>query len=127
MSKATKNIPCAVCVYARQDVKASAYTQKRCGKCEIRKDCEICRDCEKRNGCLARINPKCKQSCERRLDAVCSGQQLVWAAIQCTNPKSEYHRALLNITLNGDIQSRVTWNGCACGETRRSGSGRRGV
>ena len=117
MSK-TKHIRCAVCVYARQDIKASAYTQKRCGKCELREDCEICRDCEKCDSCEARENPKCIQRCERRFDAICSQQQLEWAAIQCTNPKSEYHRALLNVTLNGDMQNRVTWSGCACGERR---------
>ena len=116
-----KPICCATCVYARQDKKASAYTKKRCAKCELREDCEICRGCKMRDGCKARKSPKYKQSCERRLDMICSKQELVWAAIQCTNPESEYHKALLNVSINGDPQDSVTWSGCIDGERRRCG------
>ena len=93
--------------------------EKHCAKCELREDCEICRGCEKRDDCKARKSPKHKQSCDLRLDMICSKQGLVWAAIQCTNPESEYHKALLNVSINGDMQDRVTWSGCIDGERRR--------
>ena len=111
-----KHIRCARCRFARQDKKASEYTRKRCGKCELREDCEVCRGCKARGECKARMSPKRKQSCERRLDTLCSRQMLKWPAIQCTNPESEYYRALLNVTPSGDMQDRVTWSGCVCGE-----------
>ena len=43
-----------------------------------------------------------------------------WTAFQCGNDKSEYHRCLLNITPNGDKQSRITWTGCELGERMQS-------
>ena len=110
------HIRCANCRFAQQDKTPSEYTQKRCGKCELRDDCEVCRGCTRRGACKARINPKCKQSCERRLDTLCSQQMLKWPAIQCTNTESEYYRALLNITLGGDKQERITWACCPLGE-----------
>jgi len=110
------HIRCANCRFAQQDKKASEYTQKRCGKCELREDCEVCRCCKTRNDCKARTSPKSKQICDRRLDTICSQQTLKWAAIQCANPESEYHRALLNVTLGGDSQDQVTWVGCPLGE-----------
>jgi len=111
-------ISCAVCEYARQDKKASEYSIKHCGKCEAWEDCEVCRGCKKRDDCKARKNQKSKQSCDRRYDTVCSRQTLNWKAIECANPDSEYRRALLNVSPNGDKQSRITWSGCEDGERR---------
>ena len=116
-----KSICCATCVYAQQDRKASGYTQKYCARCELRDGCEICRGCKLRDGCKARKSPKYKQNCERRIEMICSKQELLWAAIQCTNPESEYHKALLNVSINGDMQDRITWSGCIDGERRRCG------
>jgi hypothetical protein len=113
-----KTIRCAACRYARQDKKASEYTRKTCGKCEMWADCEVCRGCKKRDDCKARISRKNKQSCKRRSDIICPMQACKWEAIECGNPASEYHRALLNVTPNGDMQKCVTWGGCACGERR---------
>jgi hypothetical protein len=39
-----------------------------------------------------------------------------WTAYECGNPASEYHKSLLNVTINGDKQSRVSWSGCECGK-----------
>ena len=41
-----------------------------------------------------------------------------WTAYQCSNPESEYHKALLNITPDGNKRTRITWSGCACGERK---------
>jgi hypothetical protein len=109
---------CAECEYARQDKNASVYSQKHCVKCEKRDNCEVCRGCVKRDDCKIRLNPNGKQSCDRRFDTVCRQQTLNWAAYQCTNPDSDYHRALLNVTQNGDMQRAITWCGCADGERR---------
>ena len=114
-----KHIKCAQCRFTRQDKKASEYTKKRCGVCGHREDCEVCQGCAVRDECKARKNPKIKQSCERRLDTICTQQVLIWPAIQCVNLESEYHRALLNVTLRGDMQDQVTWVGCPLGEERR--------
>ena len=113
-------IRCAECRFAHQDKNASEYARKRCRTCELREVCEVCRDCEMREECKARLSPKRKQSCERRLDTICSQQTLKWTAIQCANPKSEYHRALLNVTPDGDMLPRITWEGCPLGERRDS-------
>lgn len=39
-----------------------------------------------------------------------------WTAYECANGRSEYHKALLNVTPSGDKQHRITWIGCAKGE-----------
>ena len=44
-----------------------------------------------------------------------------WTAYQCGNPKSEYHKALINVTLNGDKQELISWTGCVCGIPRKRG------
>ncbi|MDL2318173.1 hypothetical protein LJC74_03640 [Eubacteriales bacterium OttesenSCG-928-A19] len=41
-----------------------------------------------------------------------------WSAYQCRNRESEYFRALLNVSANGDEQHRITWKGCPLGERR---------
>ena len=41
-----------------------------------------------------------------------------WTAYECGNKKSEYCRALLNVTPNGEKQVRVTWGGCEEGRMR---------
>ncbi len=35
-----------------------------------------------------------------------------WVGVECSNPDSEYHLALLNITASGSAQAEVTWRGC---------------
>ncbi len=111
-------IKCAVCEYARQDITASEYARKQCKTCDDRENCEICRGCDKYGGCKARRNPKAKQNCERRLDNICSGQALKWAAVECGSNRSEYYKSLLNVSINGRMQKRVTWSGCYCGKRR---------
>jgi len=39
-----------------------------------------------------------------------------WIAYECANRKSEYHRALLNVSTDGDMLDFITWTGCPCGE-----------
>ena len=41
-------------------------------------------------------------------------------AYECGNPNSEYSRALLNVTLAGDMQNQITWSGCVNGKRRCS-------
>lgn len=41
-----------------------------------------------------------------------------WAAYQCGNPRSEYHRALINISPRGKRHKRISWSGCELGERR---------
>jgi hypothetical protein len=41
-----------------------------------------------------------------------------WMAYECSNPQSEYHRALLNVTPDGEKNIRISWSGCACGERK---------
>jgi hypothetical protein len=118
MTNINKKVRCAGCVYARQDIGASHYSQKHCKTCERRETCEICRSCEYQDTCQARMNPKLSQNCERRCETLCSLQTLKWAAIECGNPDSEYYKALLNVTPGGEMQDRVTWSGCVDGERR---------
>ncbi len=35
-----------------------------------------------------------------------------WQGFQCANPKSEYHKALLNVGINGEMHDVVSWRGC---------------
>ena len=112
------HIGCARCRFVRPDLKASEYTKKQCGKCELRENCEICRGCSLRDECPARKSSKHKQSCERRLETTCSQQKLLWTALECGNPDSEYYRALVNITKSGARLSWITWSGCLFGEKR---------
>ena len=99
-------IRCISCRFTRQDMGASVYTQKRCKGCEMNEGCK----CRKK-ACV------CCNGCKfKGTDAVCPKQTLMWAAVECGNPDSEYHKALLNVTLGGEIQDRVTWSGCVCGE-----------
>ena len=35
-----------------------------------------------------------------------------WTAYQCWNTESVYFRALLNVSVGGDMLKRVTWTGC---------------
>lgn len=41
-----------------------------------------------------------------------------WKAYQCSNPKSEYHKSLINISENGDKHKRISWSGCEHGERK---------
>jgi hypothetical protein len=111
-----KHIRCRDCEYAKQDRNASDYTIKHCKSCDKWDSCPICFGCKKKDICKARQSRNNTQSCNRRSDTVCPKQDVVWAAYQCTNCDSEYHRALLNVSYNGDRQLRISWSGCECGE-----------
>jgi hypothetical protein len=113
-----ETIPCAECECAQPDKYASTYTRKHCKSCDKYDTCEICWTCQKRSTCKARKNAKHKQSCDRRAESLCSEQMRSWTAYQCTLWESEYHRALLNVALNGNRQDDITWSGCAKGERR---------
>ena len=41
-----------------------------------------------------------------------------WKAYECGNPKSEYHKSLINISENGDKHKRISWSGCEHGERK---------
>ena len=41
-----------------------------------------------------------------------------WNAYECGNPKSEYHKSLINISENGDKHKRISWSGCEHGERK---------
>jgi len=38
-----------------------------------------------------------------------------WTAYECGNRDSQYYRALLNVSCDGDKRERVTWKGCEHG------------
>ena len=104
-----KKLHCSACRYAVIDKHASEYTQKRCKGCELDSGCA----CKKRP-CV------CGDGCEHKgTDDICSKQILKWAAYECGCSESEYYKALLNVTPNGDKQERITWTGCEDGERRR--------
>ncbi|MGO1368529.1 hypothetical protein [Senegalia sp. (in: firmicutes)] len=41
-----------------------------------------------------------------------------WDAYECSNPKSQYHKALLNTTPNGGKLKRISWSGCPHGKRK---------
>ncbi len=41
-----------------------------------------------------------------------------WMAYECGNPKSEYHKSLINISQDGKKHKRISWSGCAFGERK---------
>jgi hypothetical protein len=41
-----------------------------------------------------------------------------WKAYECSNPESEYHKSLINISENGDKHKRISWSGCEQGERK---------
>lgn len=43
-----------------------------------------------------------------------------WTAYECGNPKSEYHKSLLNVDPQGNKLSNIMWSGCRLGERRCS-------
>lgn len=111
-----KHIHCRDCEYAKLDKKASEYTKKRCKSCDKWESCPVCFGCKEKSNCKAVHSRNKPQYCDRRLDTVCPQQKVVWAAYQCTNSGSEYFRALLNVSRNGDMQDEITWRGCPEGE-----------
>ena len=38
-----------------------------------------------------------------------------WTAYECGNPSSEFHKALLNVTISGNKLTNISWSGCALG------------
>ena len=59
---------------------------------------------------------RCISCCFARVDESASDSK--WTAYECSNPKSEYHKALLNVTPDGGQIVRISWSGYACGERR---------
>ena len=103
------HIKCAECRYAVVDKKASEYTLRRCKDCELNTNCTCKKkECKCGKGCKYRKDP----------DTPCPKQDIKWAAYQCACSDSEFHKGLLNVTPNGDKQSRITWIGCEYGERR---------
>jgi len=45
-----------------------------------------------------------------------SASERGWTAYECGNVKSEFYKSLLNVTINGDMLSRISWSGCDLGE-----------
>jgi hypothetical protein len=41
-----------------------------------------------------------------------------WTAYQCGNPKSEYYKALINISPEGKKHKRISWSGFKHGERK---------
>jgi hypothetical protein len=41
-----------------------------------------------------------------------------WTAYECGNPKSEYHKSLINISEDGNKHKRISWSGCQHGERK---------
>ncbi len=41
-----------------------------------------------------------------------------WTAYECSNPDGEYHKALLNVGINGERQKQISWQGCELGRRR---------
>ena len=59
---------------------------------------------------------KCISCRFARLDEKASDRN--WTAYECGNHASEFHKALLNVTPNGDKLQRISWGGCEHGERR---------
>jgi len=93
------------------DTQASEYTKKHCKRCELDSGCACQkRECVCGGGCGFKGN-----------DAICPRQTLKWAAIQCVCSASEYYRALLNVTVQGDKQHFISWGGCEDGVLAEGG------
>ena len=41
-----------------------------------------------------------------------------WTAYECGNPESEYHKALINVTPNGERMKNISWQGCEAGRAK---------
>lgn len=41
-----------------------------------------------------------------------------WIAYECSNPESDFHKALLNVGVDGSRHKRISWSGCECGKRR---------
>ena len=41
-----------------------------------------------------------------------------WTAYQCGNHKSKYHRSLVNVSINGNRSTKISWSGCVVGERK---------
>ncbi len=59
-------------------------------------------------------NIKCADCIFAREDKQASERN--WTAYECGNSKSEYYKALLNVTIGGYRQGHITWRGCVHGE-----------
>ena len=56
---------------------------------------------------------KCAECRYVRVDNTMSERD--WKAYECCNPDSLHYKALLNVTVNGERQSEITWSGCEHG------------
>lgn len=59
---------------------------------------------------------KCISCRFAKLDECASDSK--WDAYECSNPISEYHKALLNVTTDGGKLKRISWKGCLEGERK---------
>ncbi|MGI6490919.1 MAG: hypothetical protein ACOX0T_00645 [Pelotomaculum sp.] len=41
-----------------------------------------------------------------------------WEAYECGNPRSEYHKSLINISEDGKKHKRISWSGCSHGQRK---------
>ncbi len=41
-----------------------------------------------------------------------------WTAYECSNPESDYYKALLNVSVDGNKHARISWSGCIRGERK---------
>jgi hypothetical protein len=57
---------------------------------------------------------KCSECRFARVDGARSSRK--WLAYECGNYKSEFHKAILNVTSGGYGQDDITWRGCEQGE-----------
>ena len=62
------------------------------------------------------LHIKCISCRFARVDKAASEKN--WTAYTCSNPNSEYHMALLNISVDGNKLKRISWSGCVCGERK---------
>jgi len=65
------------------------------------------------------IDIKCEQCRFVRHDP--SADDGKWRAYECGNRKSEYYKALLNVTKSGKELPCITWTGCELGEFAERG------
>ena len=92
----SNHIHCVECRYAVIDKGTSIYSKKQCSICDNHIGCKI-----------------------KKTKSICEKQTLKWVAVQCACPASEYHMALLNVTLDGNMLQWIAWPGCESGAERR--------
>lgn len=59
---------------------------------------------------------KCSKCQYARVDEAAGGRE--WTAYECGNPRSEYYKALLNVTPDGERLRNISWPGCLEGRVK---------